>query len=83
MMRRWMLVGAFALAFGGCGSTGQKVLQDFGIKDPLLIAPGDPDRSILFQRVARRGPGQMPPLATSEVDRQAAELLREWIRQLK
>jgi hypothetical protein len=33
MMRRWILIGAFALAAGGCGSTGEKVLQDFGIKD--------------------------------------------------
>ena len=42
-----------------------------------------PDRSILLERMARRGAGQMPPLATTIVDRQAVELLTEWIRHMK
>ncbi len=33
MMRRYVGIWALALAAAGCGSTGQKVLQDFGIKD--------------------------------------------------
>jgi hypothetical protein len=37
----------------------------------------------LLYRVATRGTGQMPPLATSVVDREAVELLRQWIEQLK
>ena len=36
----------------------------FGIDDAMIVAPGDPDRSILLQRVARRGRGQMPPLVS-------------------
>ena len=57
-----------------------KPLHDtFGVADARIIAPGDPSRSILYQRVARRGPGQMPPLATSVVDERAADLLRRWI----
>jgi mono/diheme cytochrome c family protein len=55
----------------------------FGIADAKLVAPGDPERSVLYQRVARRGPGQMPPLATAEVDRQAVQLLYDWIKQMK
>jgi uncharacterized repeat protein (TIGR03806 family) len=55
----------------------------YGIAGAKLIAPGDPERSVLLARVARRGAGQMPPLATSEVDRNAVELLREWILRLR
>lgn len=55
----------------------------FGIADPKIIAPGSPERSVLFQRVTRRGPGQMPPLATTVVDEKAAAMLREWIAGLK
>ncbi len=55
----------------------------FGVADARLIAPGDPDRSILLHRMAHRGEGQMPQLATTVVDRQAVELLREWIASLQ
>lgn len=55
----------------------------FGIADAMLIAPGNPERSIIYHRVSRRGPGQMPPLATSRVDRQAVQLLGDWITQME
>ncbi len=62
---------------------GVRPLHDtYGIADAQLIAPGQPERSILYQRVARRGAGQMPPLATAEVDQQAVQLLHDWIKQL-
>jgi glucose/arabinose dehydrogenase len=51
----------------------------FGITDARIIAPGTPDRSVLLQRLNRRGTGQMPPLASTMVDQKALELLREWI----
>jgi hypothetical protein len=54
----------------------------FGVEDARLIAPGDPDRSILLHRIARRGEGQMPQLATTIVDEQAVELLRQWILEM-
>jgi hypothetical protein len=54
----------------------------FDIEDARLIARGDPERSILVERLTRRGPGQMPQLATSRVDEQAVELLRAWIASL-
>ncbi len=61
-----------------------KPLHDtFGIPNAKLVAPGDPERSVLLQRVARRGAGQMPQLATAVVDREGVQLLTEWIRQLK
>jgi uncharacterized repeat protein (TIGR03806 family) len=55
----------------------------FGIPNAMLVAPGDPDRSVLLHRVSRRGRGQMPPLVTAQVDEQAVKLFREWIRQMK
>jgi uncharacterized repeat protein (TIGR03806 family) len=54
----------------------------FGIADARLVAPGSPERSVLYQRISRRGSGQMPPLVSTEVDRQAVELIGEWIRGL-
>ncbi len=55
----------------------------FDIKDVRLVAPGSPERSVLYQRITRRGTGQMPPLASTEVDRKAAGLIADWIRSLQ
>ena len=55
----------------------------FDIPDARLVAPGDPARSVLLHRMATRDRGKMPQLATSLVDRQAVELIREWIRRMK
>ncbi len=55
---------------------------DFNVPGAMLVAPGDPERSVLYLRVSRRGVGQMPPLATQLVDRQAARLLHDWIAHL-
>lgn len=55
----------------------------FDIPDARLVAPGDPARSVLLHRMATRGRGKMPQLATSLVDRQAVELIREWIRRME
>lgn len=54
----------------------------FGIRDAMLVAPGHPDRSVLLQRVSRRGGGQMPPLVSEKVDEAAVALFREWIASL-
>lgn len=54
----------------------------FGIEDARLISPGAPDRSVLLKRLAIRGQGQMPPLATSVVDEAGVKLIREWIESL-
>lgn len=55
----------------------------FDIPDARLVAPGDPARSVLLHRMATRGRGKMPQLATSLVDHQAVELIREWIRRME
>jgi uncharacterized repeat protein (TIGR03806 family) len=61
------------------------VHQAFNLKDARLIAPGDPDRSVLLHRISQRGPntGQMPPLASSRVDTAGVDLLTEWCKSLK
>lgn len=55
----------------------------FGLPDARLIAPGHPKRSVLLHRISNRGEGHMPPLATNVVDREAVELIRQWIEQTK
>lgn len=48
--------------------------------DAPLIAPGDPNRSVLVARVRSRNPQtQMPPLGTQMPDEQAIALLERWI----
>jgi uncharacterized repeat protein (TIGR03806 family) len=54
----------------------------FEIADARLIAPGEPERSVLLQRLSRRGTGQMPPLVSTEIDHAAVEMIRDWIRDL-
>jgi hypothetical protein len=54
----------------------------FDLNDARLVAPGAPERSVLYQRINRRGTGQMPPMGTTEVDRKAVELFADWIRGL-
>lgn len=54
----------------------------FGIEGALLVAPGEPERSVLLKRLTMRGRGQMPPLATSVVDEAGVKLLKEWIESL-
>jgi putative heme-binding domain-containing protein len=55
----------------------------FGIANAMLVAPGEPNRSVLVQRISRRGPGQMPPLVSHRPDRGGMLLMREWIASLK
>ena len=39
-----------------------------GVKDAVLLKPGAPDQSLIALRMRRRGPDQMPPLATTVAD---------------
>jgi uncharacterized repeat protein (TIGR03806 family) len=55
----------------------------YGIAGAKLVAPGDPDRSLLLARMTRRGRGQMPQLATTRIDEAGAAVIRRWIEQLK
>lgn len=56
--------------------------ETLGVADARLIAPGAPERSVLFQRITRRGDKQMPPVSTNRVDEEGAALIEKWIRSL-
>lgn len=45
----------------------------------LLLAPGEPERSIVATRMQTRGAGRMPPLGSSKIDDEGAALLTRWI----
>ena len=53
-----------------------------GMSDPLIIAPGNADHSILVRRMEELGQHHMPPLAANVVDTQAVTVIREWIDSL-
>ncbi len=48
-----------------------------------LIAPGDPDNSIVINRMNRRDAPAMPPVGSLHVDASGVALLRQWIQQLQ
>jgi uncharacterized repeat protein (TIGR03806 family) len=53
---------------------------DLGLPDARLVAPGNPDRSVLLERVETLGEHRMPPLATTRLDREAIALIHQWIQ---
>jgi hypothetical protein len=56
--------------------------NSLGIIDPRLVAPSEPGRSIVLQRMQRSDANGMPPLASSMTDTQGADLLEQWIADL-
>ncbi|HCP13644.1 MAG TPA: hypothetical protein DIT89_15025 [Planctomycetaceae bacterium] len=58
------------------------VHSTFDLPDSALVKPGHPESSVLLHRVATRGPGQMPPLASSVRDERGMLLLKQWINGL-
>ncbi len=55
-------------------------LEDMGVEGAALITPGAPERSLVYLRMLSLDDLRMPPLATSIVDREGAELISSWIR---
>jgi uncharacterized repeat protein (TIGR03806 family) len=54
----------------------------FDLRDPRVIVPGDPDRSLVAYRMAKLGLGRMPHVASNVVDEKGVRLIRDWIKQL-
>lgn len=51
-----------------------------GMPTAPLLAPGNPDGSLLFARIKSSDPDlRMPPLARNKVDDASVELIRQWI----
>ncbi len=51
----------------------------FGISHARIVAPHDPEGSVLFYRMAKAGNGRMPRIGSNEVDEQAVAMMHEWI----
>jgi hypothetical protein len=47
-----------------------------------IVAPGDPDASVLVERMRRRDAFSMPPLASNVVDAAGVALVGDWIASL-
>jgi hypothetical protein len=57
----------------------RKHLGDAGSR---LLLPKHAEQSELFLRMKTRGEDQMPPLASSLIDNEAAKAIRRWIDSL-
>ena len=55
----------------------------FDIKDPRILVPGDPARSMIYHRMTLTGLGRMPHIASNKVDEPAVKLVHEWIKGMK
>jgi mono/diheme cytochrome c family protein len=62
---------------------GKLIAADLGIADAVTLKPGDPEHSMIFQRMKRRHDAfNMPPLASQIPDKEALKVLEEWIKGL-
>ncbi len=55
----------------------------FDLRDPRLLIPGDPARSLIWHRMQKTGLGRMPHVASNVVDQEAVTLIEQWIREMK
>lgn len=55
---------------------------DLGIAGARLLAPADPARSIIAERIKRLGGSRMPPLGSLVVDVEATDLIDQWINSI-
>jgi len=55
---------------------------DLGIANARLVAPGEPSRSVVVERMARRDSHGMPPTATALVDTAGVSLITDWVNGL-
>jgi uncharacterized repeat protein (TIGR03806 family) len=62
---------------GACDAVPQR--GDLDIVNARVIAPGDPERSVLLARMDSRDTHAMPPLATLRVDEAGVTLVTHWI----
>src|SRR5205085_2121242 len=50
--------------------------------DARIIAPGEPERSVLYYRLAKLGAGRMPRIGAQAIDPRATRLIADWIAHL-
>src|SRR5690606_20426666 len=74
----------FATAFAATRTCNiPPVAGDLGISNAQLIAPGEPARSVLLERMKVRNLYQMPPLGSHLVDEDGVALIAQWISSLE
>jgi putative heme-binding domain-containing protein len=54
----------------------------FNINDAMIIAPSDPERSVLYYRISSLGGARMPRVGSRVVDQQAVDLIHDWIAKI-
>ncbi|MBI2946695.1 MAG: PQQ-dependent sugar dehydrogenase [Verrucomicrobia bacterium] len=55
------------------------LVNDRGNPEARSVKPGSIEHSMLLKRISARGAGQMPPIASTEVDAAGVALLSAWI----
>ena len=61
---------------------GKPVQGTFGLADAMIIAPGEPERSVLYYRISSLGGARMPRVGSRVVDEKAVVLFHAWITRL-
>lgn len=69
----------FTTPLSQAGIVNGALVNNGGDANNRVIVPGSTARSTMLQRISIRGPGQMPPLASTVLDTNAISLLNEWI----
>ena len=72
------------LAFADTGlCNGEPSAGDLGVEGAVLLAPGEPERSLISLRPATLEPTRrMPPLASAAVDDVGLQAIDDWIRSI-
>jgi uncharacterized repeat protein (TIGR03806 family) len=74
----------YATDLSKTGTIGQPPAQtDLGVKNGRIIAPGNPDQSLLLRRMETLGQGRMPTIGSNVVDQKATKLIRDWIKKME
>jgi len=56
--------------------------SSLGVRDARIIAPGEPEKSMMLHRLATQERGRMPPVAVSLPDPVGIDVVRRWIASL-
>ncbi len=72
----------FETALESAGLVNGPLVNNGGDPANRVIAPGDPGHSMILTRISQRGPGQMPPLASTDLDEEGIALVTAWINSL-
>jgi len=69
----------FSTALSEAGIIDGALADNLGNASNRVMRPGSLENSMLLRRISQLGSGHMPPLATSELNYQAIDLLSAWI----